>query len=76
MTELHKTLAEYCMNNVWEFDIRSRLAITRIDRERAPLRMVDSCLYTDILDAIEEWGADHDTDVEDVDAEDLIFITI
>ena len=73
MRELYKTLARYCEENIWEYELRLQLALTQMDQQRAPLRMVDGYLYSDILGAIEDWGLDNDTDTDCIDVEDIIF---
>lgn len=72
--DLNKTLAKHCAETVWEFESRVQLAIRLMDRYRAPLRMVDDSLYSEMQDAVDEWGQDNEVDVEDVDIEELIFV--
>lgn len=74
MNKLYKTLARYCEETIWEYEDRVQLALRKMDRERAPLSMVDRSLYNEIMDAVDEWGADNEVDVEDVDIEELIFV--
>lgn len=74
MNKLYKTLARYCEEVIWEYEDRVQLALRKMDRERAPLSMVDSSLYNEMMDAVDEWGADNEVDVEDVDIEELIFV--
>lgn len=72
--DLNKTLAKHCAETVWEFEDRVQLALRQMDRYRAPLRMVDDSLYSEMQDAMDEWGQDNEVDVEDVDIEELIFV--
>lgn len=73
MNKLYKTLARYCEETIWEYEDRVQLALRKMDRERAPLSMVDRSLYNEIMDAVDEYGADNEVDVEEVDIEEIIF---
>lgn len=74
MEDLYKTLADYCRENIEDYDERVDRALTLIDKWRAPLYQVDSSLYNAMMDMIDEWGEENEVDVEEVDIEELIFI--
>lgn len=74
MTELYKTLNEYCRANIEDYDERVDHALTLIDKWRAPLYQVDNSLYNAMMDMIDEWGEENEINVEDVDIEELIFL--
>jgi hypothetical protein len=50
------------------------LALEKIDMWRAPLQQVDSSLYNDIMDAIEDCEADYDIDGDSIDIEEVIWV--
>ena len=76
MEKVKKELAQFCEWNITDYEDRAQLALRRIDRERAPLNMVDNHLYNEMVDAIEEWCEDNGYDAEDYDAEEILFVTI
>jgi hypothetical protein len=74
MEEMYKTLAQYCKDNIEDYEERVDRALTLIDRWRAPLYQVDSSLYGAMVDMVDEWGEENEINVEEVDIEELIFI--
>ena len=67
-------VVEYCKNNIWEWETRVCLALEKIDKWRAPLQQVDSSLYDDIMNAIEDCEADYEIDGDSIDAEEVIWV--
>lgn len=68
-----KDVAGYCKSNVWEYDERLSLAVGKMEYLRAPLEVVDSSLYDDIQNAIEDYAGDNDLDATCIDVEEVIW---
>ena len=74
MTKEMKLIADYCNENILNFEERVQMALNKIDFLRAPLQLVDSSLYNDIQDAICDCAMDYEFDADDIDAEEVIWI--
>ena len=74
MTKEMKLIADYCNENILNFEERVQMALNKIDFLRAPLQLVDSSLYNDIQDAICDCAMDYEFDADDIEAEDVIWI--
>lgn len=74
MTKEMKLIAEYCKENVWEFEERVQIALGKIDHWRCPLEQADISLYNDIQDAVCDCATDYEIDVEDIDIESIIWL--
>lgn len=74
MTDFQKAL-QYVKENVEQIDIEH--AIHHIDRDHAPLRLVDETLCMKIYDLMEEYGADNDFPegwwLDECDEDEIIF---
>lgn len=77
MKALIKNLAQYCQDNIEDYELRAQLALDQIDKWRAPLSMVDSGLYDQMLESCEEYCEENDIDPEcledEVMIEDVLF---
>ena len=77
MEEMYKSLAEYCRENIEDYDEKVSYALGQIDKWRAPLHMVDNSLFMEISDAIDDWCDENDYDVDevgaDIEVDELIF---
>lgn len=69
-----KKIAAYCEENVWEYEDRLEMALSKMDYFRCPLRMADQELYRDIYDTVEDYCQDYSLDFDSIDIEELIFI--
>lgn len=68
-----KELAVYVRNHVVFYEERLSVALGWMALDRCPLRMADSSLYDEIVDAIEEWFEDNEISVDyDFDVEEMI----
>ena len=56
-----------------DFELRRELAMSRMDRMRSPLRVVDSSLYDEMYDKLSEWCEENNFDVDDFNVEDIVF---
>lgn len=74
MTKTMQLIVDYCATNIWEWEERVQLALAKIDRWRCPLSQADNSLYNDILSAIEDCATDYEIDVDDIDAEEIIWL--
>ena len=74
MSKTLQIIADYCLENIWNFEERVQMALTKIDHWRCPLSQADGTLYNDIQNAIADCGADYEIDVEEIDPEDLIWL--
>jgi hypothetical protein len=69
------SLADYCKENITDYEVRVGLAIDKIAYWRASLEYVDNSLCTEMQDACEEWCKENEIDLdEDFDVEDLIWL--
>lgn len=68
-----KDVAGYCKSNVREYDERLSLAVGKMEYLRAPLEVVDSSLYDDIQNAIEDYAGDNELDATCIDVEEVIW---
>lgn len=75
MEQLFRHLAEYISETVEDYEIRVQLALNVIDRDRCSLQFADSRLYDAMYDAISEYIADNELDInpDDIDIETLMF---
>lgn len=64
-------LVQYVIGNVPDFDRRYREAMDRIGSTRRPFRDVDSSLYDDICDAVEDWCDENGSDADDYNVEEV-----
>lgn len=71
--KMMRKVAEYCKSNVWEYDERLSLAVGKMEYLRAPLEVVDSSLYDDIQNAIEDYAGDNELDATCIDVEEVIW---
>lgn len=59
-----KEIAAYCRNNIEDYELRVQLALKRMERNRCSLRMADSELFDEMVDAISDWCADNDFSID------------
>lgn len=64
--EIISTLAEYCKNNIEDFELLEALALNNIDRMRCPLSMACPQLDSAMCECIEEWAEDNDMDIDEI----------
>lgn len=69
-----KKIVSYCEENVWEYEDRLEMALSKMDYFRCPLRMADQDLYRDIYNSVEDYCQDYDLDFDGIDIEELIFV--
>ena len=71
-----KKIVSYCEENVWEYEDRLEMALSKMDYFRCPLRIADQDLYNDIYNSVEDYCKDYDLDFDnmDIDIEELIFV--
>ena len=72
MSKALRMVADYCIENIFNYEERVSMALEKIYYWRHPLHLVDESLYSEIVDAIEECATDYEMDVEDIDPEDII----
>lgn len=68
-----REIATYCAANIFEYEERRSLALAKMDRFRNPLQYAEPSLYTEMLDAIEDYCEDYELNSEDIDIEDILF---
>ncbi len=69
------SIADYCKENITDYEVRVGLAIDKIAYWRASLEYVDNSLCAEMQDACEEWCEENEIDLdEDFDVEDLIWL--
>ena len=69
-----KKIVAYCRENVWEYEDRLDMALSKMDYFRCPLRMADQELYNDIYNSVEDYCQDYRIDFDSIDIEELIFV--
>lgn len=74
MSKTLQTIADYCSENIWNFEERVQMALAKIDHWRCPLSQADGALYDDIQNAIADCATDYEIEVEEIDPEDLIWL--
>jgi hypothetical protein len=74
MSKTLKIVADYCRNNIWNFEERVQMALAKIDHWRCPLSQADRTLYSDIQNAIEDCGTDYELDIDGIDPEEIIWL--
>ena len=67
-----RKVAVYVRNHVVFYEERLSVALGWMALDRCPLRMADSSLYDEIVDAIEEWCWNNEVDCSEVDWDDVI----
>ena len=72
-TEWIKENEDEVFGGIEDFECRRELAMSRMDRMRSPLRVVDSSLYNEMYDKLSEWCEDNNFDVDDFNVEDMVF---
>ena len=72
-TEWIKENEDEVFGGIENFEMRRELAMSRMDRMRSPLRVVDTSLYDEMYDKLSEWCEDNDFDVDDFNVEDMAF---
>ena len=68
-----KSIAQYCQENIEDYEPRVQVALGRMDRWRTPLCATDSSLCCEIEDCIAEYCEEYGLDPAEIDAEDVIF---
>jgi hypothetical protein len=74
MSKTLQTIADYCLENIWNFEERVQMALAKIDHWRCPLSQADRTLYSDIQNAIEDYGTDYELDIDGIDPEEIIWL--
>lgn len=69
-----KKIAAFCAENIWEYDERLGMALSKMDYFRMPLKIADVGLYNDIADAIDEYCNDYGLNADEVDIEEMILM--
>ena len=65
-----KEIAAYVRENVADYELRLQLALNRMDRMRCSLRYVDSELFDEIFERIQEWCDDNEVTIDFFDDPD------
>lgn len=68
--KLRKEIAAYVRENVTDYEPRFQLALNRMDRMRCSLRYVDSELFDEIFERIQEWCDDNEVTIDFFDDPD------
>ena len=68
-------LADYCRENIEDFDLKTSMAIRMIGRSKMPLHLLDNSFNSQIWDCYEEWAEENEINIEEMDfeVEDLLF---
>ena len=75
-----KKIAEYCRQNIEDYDVRVQLALGIMDRMRCPLSMADASLYDQIEQYAEEWAEENGYSVDEwdddsrIDVEEILWV--
>lgn len=69
-----KNIAAYCAKNVWEYEERLGMALSKMDYFRMPLKIADVGLYNDIADAVDDYCNDYGLNADEVDIEEMILM--
>ncbi len=72
---IYEDLASFISNRIENYEARVQLALDIIGRNRCPLYLADSRLYSQMADAVQEYIADNELDIDpdEIDIEDLMF---
>lgn len=73
MSKTLQTIADYCLENIWNFEERVQMALAKIDHWRCPLEQADYQLFEDICQAIEDCAIEYDIDCDNICVEDVIW---
>ena len=71
--EWFKAHSKEVFGDIDDFDLRSELAMAKMDRMRCPLSQADPGLYDEMQDALCDYCADQDLNPDDFDIEEIIF---
>lgn len=74
MTDEEKAIlaiVDYCKEWITDFQMRADLAVSKVWRERIPIERADYELANEVVEKIEEWQTEHDTDF-DITEENII----
>lgn len=66
-----RAIIAYCKENIDNFVAYADLAVDKVWKERCPIEMADYNLASKIVDCIEEWQIDNETDF-DITVQDII----
>lgn len=72
-TEWIKENEDDVFGDIEDFEVRRELAMSRMDKMRSPLRVVDSSLYDEMYDKLSEWCDENGFNVDEFDVENIIF---
>lgn len=64
-------LQEYLKSVIWDFELRSELALNNMNRMRCSLEYADPNLYEEMYDVVEEWCDDNGV-INNFEMEDLL----
>ena len=76
MKDVKKALAEYCKQEIWDYDMKVDIALGYINRMRCPLSMAFPTLYNEMEEAIGEYCEDNELDAEEFDVEEIFWIEV
>ena len=71
-----KKIAEYCRQNIEDYDLRVQVALGLMDRMRCPLSMADASLYDQIEQYAGEWAEENGYALdffEGIDVDEILF---
>ena len=67
-----KEFANYCRENIGDFDKRLDLAWDRVSKMRCPFVMADMGLTQEVFECLDDYCAENGLEVDDYDIEDLM----
>ena len=72
---IYDDLASFISERIENYEMRAQAALEIIGRDRCPLYHADSLLYSQMADAVIEYIADNELDInpDDIDIETLLF---
>lgn len=77
-----KDLAQYCAENIFEYEARVQLALGYMERLRCPLQVAAPDLYDEIVNCAYDWAEDNEITIDEwdddsrVDPEEIIFVQL
>lgn len=80
MNEIHAIATEWLKENqrdvfstIDDYDLKSELAMGKMERDRCPLQMAFGELYNEMHDRLVEWCDEYDLDPDEIDLDNVIF---
>lgn len=72
---IYDDLASFISKRIENYEMRAQAALDIIGIDRCPLYHADSLLYSQMADAVQEYIADNELDInpDDIDIETILF---